>query len=105
MTAPGFTQFDLHLGYRHRWFDIALDIENLLNGTFRSAQFSTVSRLHDEPAIGAAVPAGFSCGNNARLAAARDGGTASGRFNGCEDVNYTPAYPLTMRLMATLFFD
>ena len=105
LTAPGFTQFDLHLGYRHRWFDIALDIENLLNGTFRSAQFSTVSRLHDEPAIGAAVPAGFSCGNNARLAAARDGGTASGRFNGCEDVNYTPAYPLTMRLMATLFFD
>ena len=105
LTAPGFTQLDMHLGYRHRWFDIALDIENLLNGTFRSAQFSTVSRLRTEPGVGSAVPAGFSCGNNARLATAPDGSPASGRFYGCEDINYTPAYPLTVRLMATLFLD
>ncbi len=105
LTAPGFTQFDMHLGYRHRWFDIALDIENLLNATFRSAQFSTVSRLRNEPAVGAVAPAGFSCGNNARLATAPDGSPANGRFYGCEDINFTPAYPLTVRLMATLFLD
>lgn len=104
LVATGFTQFDLHAGYRHRWFDVALDIENLLNATFRSAQFDTVSRLPGEPAIGAAVPAGFSCGRRGRLAAGADGSSA-GAFNGCEDVNYTPAYPLTARIMATVFLD
>jgi hypothetical protein len=104
LTAPGFTQLDLHVGYRHRWFDIALDVENLLDGAFRSAQFATVSRLPGEPAVGAPVPAGFSCGSNARLAPAPSGSPA-GSFNGCEDVNYTPAYPLTLRVMATLFLD
>jgi len=105
LTAPGFTQVDLHLGYRHRWFDVALDVENLLNGDFRSAQFATVSRLPGEPAVGAAVPAGFSCGANARLAPPPAGIPAGGRFYGCEDINYTPAYPLTVRLLATLYLD
>lgn len=100
LVAPGFTQVDLHLGYRHRWFDIALDIENLLGGQFRSAQFATTSRLQGEPALGAAIPAGFTCGKSGRLAPAVQGG-----FGGCEDVDYTPAYPLTIRLMATLFLD
>jgi hypothetical protein len=102
LTAPGFTQVDLHLGYRHRWFDVAIDIENLLDGTFRSAQFATVSRLPGEPALGAPVPAGFSCGRDGRLAG---NPPAGGPFNGCEDINYTPAYPLTVRVMATLYLD
>ena len=101
LTAPGFTQFDMHVGYRHRWFDVALDIENLLNGDFRAAQFATVSRLPGEPAIGAPVPAGFGCGKNGRLAA----GPSGGAFNGCEDIDYTPAYPLTVRVLATLYLD
>jgi TonB family protein len=105
LVAPGFTQFDLHLGYRRRWYDIAFDIENLLDADFRSAQFATTSRLRTEPGIGAPVPAGFSCGSGGRLATAPGGGPAAGRFYGCEDVDYTPAYPLTVRLMATLFLD
>ncbi|HEX7500797.1 MAG TPA: TonB-dependent receptor, partial [Polyangia bacterium] len=100
LVAPGFTQVDLHLGYRHRWFDLALDIENLLDGRFRSAQFATVSRLPGEPVVGSPVPAGFSCGKSSRLVS-----TSSGGFGGCEDVDYTPAYPLTVRLMATLYLD
>lgn len=105
LTAPGFTQFDMHLGYRHRWFDVALDVENLLNGDFRAAQFATTSRLPNEPAVGATLPAGFTCGANARLAPAPGGSPAAGRFYGCEDINYTPAYPLTVRLLATLYLD
>jgi len=105
LVAPGFTQLDLHIGYRHRWFDVALDIENLLDGNFRSAQFATVSRLKGEPAVGAPVPAGFSCGRNARQAPAPGGGPANGQFYGCEDINYTPAFPLTVRVMATLLLD
>jgi hypothetical protein len=102
LTAPGFTQVDLHLGYRHRWFDVALDIENLLDGNFRSAQFATVSRLPGEPAPGAPVPAGFGCGRSGRLAGNPPAGAP---FGGCEDLNYTPAYPLTVRLLATLYLD
>jgi outer membrane receptor protein involved in Fe transport len=105
IVAPGFTQLDLHLGYRVGRLDLAFDIENLLDGRFRSAQFDTVSRLRDEPAIGSQVPSGFSCGSNGRLASAPSGGSANGRFYGCEDVNYTPAYPRSARILATLFLD
>jgi len=103
LVAPGFTEFDLHVGYRHRRFDIALDVENLLNSQFRSAQFATVSRLAGEPRIGDSVPAGFSCGKNARLAPVPAGAQAG--FYGCEDVSFTPAYPLTLRVLATLYLD
>ncbi|MBC8133474.1 MAG: hypothetical protein H7X95_10885 [Deltaproteobacteria bacterium] len=105
LIAPGFTQVDLHLGLRYRRFDVALDIENLFNGRFRAAQFATISRLHGEPSMGAPVPAGFGCGKNARLANAPDGTPANGTFQGCEDISFTPAYPLTVRLMATLYLD
>ena len=105
LVAPGFTQFDLHAGYRHRWFDVSLDVENLFNGVFRSAQFDTVSRLRNEPAVGQPVPAGFGCGAKARLASNPTSGTGDGRFWGCEDVDFTPAYPITARVMATLFLD
>jgi hypothetical protein len=105
IVAPGFTQLDLHIGYRLGRLDLAFDVENLLNGQFRSAQFDTVSRLRDEPAIGSNLPQGFSCGSKARLAPSPNGGPANGRFYGCEDVDFTAAYPLTGRVLATLFLD
>ncbi|HEY2512592.1 MAG TPA: TonB-dependent receptor [Polyangiaceae bacterium] len=104
IVAPGFTQFDLHLGYRVRRFDVALDIENLFNGEFRSAQFDTVSRLRTEPAIGTPisnVPSGL-CGTNGRIAT--DPQTHK-YFAGCEGIDFTPAYPFTARVMATLYLD
>ena len=100
IVAPGFTQVDLHAGYRMRRWDLALDIENLLDGSFRSAQFDTTTRLRTDPGVGAAVPSGFTCGSNARLVT-----TPAGGFGGCEGVSFTPAYPLTARLMATVFLD
>jgi len=104
LVAPGFTQVDAHLGYRHRNFDVAFDVENLLNGAFRSAQFATVSRLPNEPALGSSAPAG-TCGKRGRPAANPTTGALDGQFWGCEDVDYTPAYPITLRVMATLFLD
>jgi outer membrane receptor protein involved in Fe transport len=109
IVAPGFTQVDLHLGYRARWFDVAFDVSNLLNGSFRSAQFDTVSRLRTDPPIGAAVAPGM-CGTNGRLATAPAGKPATSAlgqplFYGCEGVDFTPAYPLTARVMATVFLD
>ncbi len=103
LIATGFTQVDLHLGYRHRWFDVSLDVENLFNGAFRSAQFATVSRNQGEPEVGAPLPSAFTCGTG-RLAPGPEG-SPSGRFWGCEDVDFTPAYPLTLHLTATVFFD
>jgi hypothetical protein len=64
-----------------------------------------VSRLPNEPSVGAPVPPGFSCGRAGRLAAAPAGSAAGDTFYGCEEVDYTPAYPLTLRLLATLFLD
>jgi hypothetical protein len=83
-----------------RWFDIALDIENLLDEGYRSAQFDTTSRLRSDPALGTkGLPASF-CGSNGRLVLDANGG-----FAGCEGINFTPAYPFTARLMATVFLD
>jgi len=103
IVAPGFTQIDLHLGYRHRRFDVAVDVLNLLNGDFRAAQFDTISRLRTDPAIGtppSRLPPGFSCGSNGRMVTAANGG-----FGGCEGVDFTPAFPFTARVLATLFID
>ena len=104
IIAKGFTIFDLHAGYRLRRFDLAFDVENLFNQESRAAQFDTVGRLRNEPALGAPIPAGFNCGSGGKLAPA-DGGSAVGRFNGCEDVHFTPQYPLTLRVMATVYLD
>jgi hypothetical protein len=84
---------------------VTFDVENLFNGNYRSAQFDTVSRLRTEPGLGQVVPAGFTCGRNARLAPNPTSGASDGRFWGCEDVDFTPAYPLTARVMLTVFLD
>jgi len=104
LVARGFTQVDLHVGYRHRWFDLGLDVENLLDGRHRAAQFATVGRLANDPAVDAPVPPGFSCGKEGRLAAPA-AGSPSNAFAGCEDVHFTPVYPLSVRLMATVHLD
>ncbi|HRG96385.1 MAG TPA: TonB-dependent receptor plug domain-containing protein, partial [Polyangiaceae bacterium] len=99
LVAEGFSVFDLHLGYRHRRFDVAFDVENLFNAAYNSAQFATTSRLATEPPIGAPPPSG-ACGNGSRVSAAEGGG-----FGGCEDIHFTPGYPLTLRLMTTVYLD
>jgi outer membrane receptor protein involved in Fe transport len=110
IQAPGFTQVDLHAGYRTRRWDVALDIENLLDGDYRSAQFDTVSRLRTDPAIGSTIDARSPlCGANGRIVDTQGVPSTSagfnGRFGGCEGINFTPAYPLTARITATLYLD
>ncbi len=64
-----------------------------------------MSRTRNEPNVGQALPAGFGCGSKGRLAGNPNTGASDGRFWGCEDVDFTPAYPITVRVMATLFLD
>jgi len=99
ITVPGWTQFDLHVGYKHRRFDVSLDIENLFDAKFPSAAFDTTSRLRTDPAVGAPIPPGFSCGANARVV------SNGGRFGGCEGLDFTPAYPFTARVTGTIYLD
>jgi outer membrane receptor protein involved in Fe transport len=98
LTADGFTLVDFHAGYGTRRWDVGLDVENLFDARYRSAQFATTSRLRNEPALGAPPPAG-TCTHGSR--SVLDGNA----FAGCEDVNFTPGLPLTMRLMTTLYLD
>lgn len=100
LVAEGFTLFDVHAGYKLRRFDLALDVENLFSSEARSAQFATTGRLRNEPAVGGPVPAGFTCGSSGRVASGPSGG-----FGGCEDIHYTPQYPITLRFMATVYLD
>ena len=44
-------------------------------------------------------------GFSGATAADRYGSPAAGVFYGCQDINYTSAYPLTLRVMATLYLD
>ena len=83
-----------HLGRR-------IEIDHQIGLGVDAVEYKAVNAVA-EPAVGAPVPAGFSCGPG-RLAPAPDGSPTSGRFYGCQDVDYTPAYPLTLRIMATLY--
>jgi TonB family protein len=99
LTAKGFTVFDLHAGYRHRRFDVGVDVENLFDERYRSAQFATTSRLRTDPPTDAPAPPA-ACGGSSRAVT-----SPSGTFAGCEDIHFTPGYPLTVRVMTTVFLD
>jgi outer membrane receptor protein involved in Fe transport len=90
LTATGFTRVDLMLGYQHPRFELALGLENLLNTTWREAQFGNVSRLQGEGPE--------SCAAGTR--AVED----DGRFKGCEDIHFTPGTPFAVRGSASIFF-
>lgn len=98
LTAEGFNLVDLHAGYTARRWDVAVDVENLFDTRYRSAQFATTSRLPSEPSTSAPALTG-ACGGGSRVV------SNGGSFGGCEDVNFTPGYPLTLRVMTTFYLD
>jgi outer membrane receptor protein involved in Fe transport len=91
ITAEGFTKADLTLGYKNELFEVALDVENLLDADLREAQFATVSRLPHETSAA-------SCPDGTRPIS--DGA----EFTGCEDLHFTPGPPLSARVSFSLFF-
>ncbi len=48
-TAQGFTVFDLGTGYRYRHYELDVNVANLFNTSWRTAQFENASRLPGEP--------------------------------------------------------
>lgn len=91
LVAQGFTRVDAALGFRSPRFDIALGIQNLLNTQWREAQFANVSRLSGET-------------NAASCLSGTRASEASGTFNGCEDLHFTPGAPINFELTGTVYF-
>lgn len=49
LTAEGFTVVDAQAGHRVGPFEARLDVQNLLNATWREVQFATTSKLRSDP--------------------------------------------------------
>jgi TonB family protein len=77
ITAKGYTLVDLSLGYRWRFVEVGLVVENLLDTEWSEAQFASASRLAFAP-YNEAAPV--------------------------TDLHFTPGSPVNGRLTLSLFF-
>lgn len=91
LIAQGFTRLDLSGAYRVGRLELGVDIQNLLNTSWREAQFANVSRLASETDASA-------CPSDTR--AVEEGGV----FIGCEDVHFTPGAPLNALVTLSWYF-
>ena len=98
LVAEGFSLVDLTLGYRYRFLEVAVAVENLLDARWREAQFATVTRLAGEASTMAPPPPG-ACPGGTRVSTAE-----GGNFAGCEDVSFTPGSPLNVQATVTVYF-
>ncbi len=77
LTAQGYTLVDLYLGFRRRFWEIGVVIENLFDRRWREAQFANQSQL--------------------RLAPYNETAPAN-------DIHFTPGNPINVRATASLYF-
>lgn len=98
LQAQGSYLLDAFVGYRWRFIEVGLSVENLTDSRYRAAQFATTSRLRSEPPTSAPPPAS-ACPHGTRVQTHPDG-----NFIGCEDIHFTPGSPLNVQGRATLYF-
>lgn len=98
LIAQGAYLFDAFLGYRFRFVEVSVSVENLLNQRYKQAQFAITSRLPSEPSQSAPPPPS-ACPSSTRAKSGSDG-----NFLGCEDVSFTPGYPINARFTVSLFY-
>jgi len=84
-------RLDASFGWENERFGIKAQVLNLLNTRWRQAQFATTGRLPGEDGPGA-CPAGT-------RPVVEDG-----TFVGCEDLHFTPGWPIHLQIMATVKF-
>jgi outer membrane receptor protein involved in Fe transport len=77
LIAQGYSIFDLYLGYRHKFWEVGVVVENLLDRRWREAQFANDSRLALPPHSEAAP---------------------------VTDIHFTPGNPANVRATLSLFF-
>ena len=93
VNTEAYFVMDLYGAYRHKWFEASFAIQNLLNTSWREAQFGNSSCTADE----ARNPANANynvCGRTL---------TADQR-TGVPDVHYTPGVPFNLSLTVKAFF-
>jgi outer membrane receptor protein involved in Fe transport len=98
LVAEGAYLLDASLGYRWRFLEVSLFVENLTNSRYRSAQFATTSRLRSESSTGGPPPPD-ACPTGTRTETGSDG-----NFQGCEDLHFTPGYPINVQGRVTFYF-
>lgn len=98
LTAQGSYLLDAFIGYRWRFIELGLSLENMTNSRYKAAQFATTSRLRTEPPTGAPPPP------NACPGGTRTQTDGDGNFVGCEDVNFSPGSPINVQARATVYF-
>ncbi|MGD8609072.1 MAG: TonB-dependent receptor [Myxococcales bacterium] len=92
LTAEGFVRVDASFGWENRRFRLQLQVLNLLNTAWRQAQFATTGRLPGEDS-----PADCSSGTRPVV-------NPDGSFVGCEDIHFTPGWPIHVQALATVKF-
>ncbi|MFW2389254.1 MAG: TonB-dependent receptor domain-containing protein [Polyangiales bacterium] len=91
LTAEGFVRLDASFGWDNERFGIKAQVLNVLNTRWRQAQFATTGRLPGEDGPAACPPG---------TRPVSEGGT----FVGCEDLHFTPGWPIHLQVMATVKF-
>jgi len=92
LTAEGFVRVDASFGWENHRFGAKAQVLNLLNTRWRQAQFATVGRLPGENAP-QDCPSGTRPVNN-----------PDGSFYGCEDIHFTPGWPIFFQVLGTVKF-
>lgn len=113
VTASGYLVFDAYAAYRWRALELSVSIQNLLNSSWREAQFGNRSCTYDETynaanpnyAGSGNVMADGSYANRCGIAYQNDpnAGGANTR-SGVVDVHETPGVPLNIQLTLKAFF-
>jgi outer membrane receptor protein involved in Fe transport len=90
-VAQGFAVVNAQAGYRRGWWELAAQVENLLDTPWREAQFAFDSRLRSE----CTAPGTPRCNP-----------PADGQRQGTvTDIHFTPGTPFTATLRWTLFLS
>ena len=79
LQAQGYFIVDLTVAYRWRFLEVGLVVENVLDASWREAQFA-----------------------NASYVAGRDAPSLAGK--GVEDIHFTPGNPINVRGTVALYF-
>ena len=92
LIADGFVRVDASFGWDNRRFGVQAQLLNVFNTRWRQAQFATTGRLpgEDSPRD---CPAGT-----------RPASDPNGGFVGCEDIHFTPGWPIHFQVLGTVKF-
>ncbi|MEO6951770.1 MAG: TonB family protein [Polyangia bacterium] len=113
VTAQGYFIMDAYASYRWRWMEFSAAVQNLLNTTWREAQFGNSSCTYDETynprnpnytGSGGQLSDGryvSRCGIGYQVTAAAGGANTR---SGVTDVHFTPGVPINLQLTAKAYF-